>query len=130
MPNSPLLRIYFLAVTLLLAACDRSENYEQAHYVESGVRFEVTLRGKRMLMAHDPISMIQGKTSEEGLVLDLPRLSGLVSGDEIPVRPGYYGYLGRVEFNDSRMIVDLYINNTDDGTKDALSWNGQYILVK
>jgi hypothetical protein len=63
-------------------------------------------------------------------VLDLPRLSGLVGGDEIPARPGYYKYLGQIEFKEGRMVVDLYINNTDDGTRDALSWNGQYTLVK
>jgi hypothetical protein len=115
---------------LALAGCDRSENYHQARYVESGTHYEVTLRGKRMLMVHDPISALQGKTYEDKLVLDLPRLSGLVAGDEIPVGPGNYKYLGQVEFKDGRMVVDLYYNNTDDGTKDALSWNGQYTLVR
>jgi hypothetical protein len=130
MHDKRLARIYRLAIVLVLAGCDRSENYEHAQYVESGTRFEVTLRGKRMLMAHDPISLLQSKTSEESLVLDLPRLSGSVAGDEIAVRPGYYKYLGQINFSDGRMVVDLYINNTDDGTKDALSWNGQYILVQ
>jgi hypothetical protein len=123
-------RVHLLAIVLALSGCGRSENYEQARYVESGTRYEVTLRGKRLLMAHDPISALQGKTYEDRFVLDLPRLSGLVRGDEIPVRPGYYNYLGQIEFKDGRMVVDLYINNTDDGTKDALSWNGQYTLVK
>jgi hypothetical protein len=119
-----------LAGTTALAGCNRSENYEQASWVENDGRYTVTLSGKRKRMAHDPVSIVLGSTYEETFVLDLPRLSGTITGMEIPVRPGGYGYLGQVEITGNRMQVTLYYNKTGVGTGEPLSWNGRYVLVR
>src|SRR5262245_24634898 len=103
----------FLSIALTLSGCDRNRNYEEAHLVQSGDRYTVTLSGKRLPTAHDPISMLQGKTYEEHLVLDLPRMNGSIRGDEVPNRPGHYRYVGNIEISGNQMLLNLYYDNTD-----------------
>ncbi|MES2670559.1 MAG: hypothetical protein V4673_09110 [Pseudomonadota bacterium] len=117
-----------IAIGMALTGCDRSHNYKEAAYFELDGRYTVTLSGKRMLMAHDPVSLILSKTYEEHLELDLPRLSGTIRGDDIPVKSGYE-YTGTIEVSGTQMRVNLYYDNTDDEVSKPLSWNGQYVLV-
>ncbi len=125
----PLVGVVCIAIGMALTGCDRSHNYKEAAYFEVDGRYTVTLSGKRMLMAHDPLSLILSKTYEEHLELDLPRLSGAIRGDEIPVKSGYYEYTGTIEVSGTQMRVDLYYDNTDEKVSEPLSWNGQYVLV-
>jgi len=81
-------------------------------------------------MAHDPVSAVRGRTYEETLTIELPRIEGVTEGAEIPVRPGYLRYTGRVVITKDKMTVDLYYDNRDDNTKVPLTWNGEYTLVK
>jgi hypothetical protein len=80
-------------------------------------------------MAHDPVSAIRGRTYEETLTIELPRIEGVIDGAEIPVRSGYLPYAGRIVITDRKMKVDLYYNG-DGGTKVALLWNGEYMLLQ
>lgn len=119
-----------LLAVVALSGCHHGQNYKDARVVQSSERYIVTLSGKRVQMAHGPISAIRGKKSEAHLVLDLPRRSGVIRGDEIPTKPGFYKYLGTVEITGDRMSVNLFYDNTDDGIRDPLSWNGDYVLVE
>ena len=86
------------------------------------------MRGKRRFHAHDPISGIKAGTYEDSLILELPRIEGVIEGTEIPVNPGRLSYGGRVVITKSKMNVDLYY--TVDGPNDPLSWIGEYTLVQ
>ena len=81
-------------------------------------------------MAHDPVSAVRGRTYEETLTIELPKIEGVIEGAEIPVRPGSLRYAGRVVITGGKMTVDLYYDNRDDKTKVPLRWNGEYTLVQ
>ena len=121
-------RIFLTAICLaaLASACSRTGNYESAYYVRHGATYFVEMKGRRRLLAHDPLSALRGRTYEETLTLELPRIEGAIDGAEIPAAPGYLGYTGRVVITKAKMKVELYY---DDDSKHPLPWNGEYTLV-
>lgn len=122
-------RVLLIATSLLtlVTACSRASNYEQAYFAKKDGKYLVELRGKRRLMAHDPISGIRNGTYEDSLILRLPRIEGVIDGTEIPVRPGYLSYEGRVDITKDKMKVDLYYV---ESSKHPLLWNDEYTLVE
>jgi hypothetical protein len=116
-------------LTLCLAigapACSRVGNDEHAYFWRRGESYQVDIKGRRRLLAHDPISFVLGRTYEETLTLALPRIEGTIEGSEIPVRPGSLRYAGRVIIRNAKMTIELYY---DDKTKVPLLWNGEYTL--
>lgn len=119
----------FLAVmcaATLALACSRAGNNERAVFTRHGDRYSIEMKGRRYLMAHDPISFLRGRTYEETLTMDVPRIEGIIEGAEIPVSPGKLRYVGRVAITSRRMKVDLYYDHPD---RDPLPWNGEYTLV-
>lgn len=117
--------VIFLAT--LVVACSGVDNDEHAYFTRSGSKYLVELKGRRRLMAHDPVSAARGRTYEETLTLELPKLDGVIEGTEIPVGPGKLSYVGRVVITKGEMKIDLYY---DDSTRHALLWNGDYTLVQ
>lgn len=109
----------------LLVACAWTGNYERAYFTKSGQVYLVEMKGRRRLLAHDPISA--GRTYEETLTLELPRIEGVIGGVEIPSQTGHLGYEGKIEIAKGRMKVDLYYNGPD---KHPTPWNGKYTLVR
>ena len=124
--------IFFTAVCLatLATACSRTGNDERAYFVKHGATYLVEMKGRRRLMAHDPFSAILGRTYEETLTIEVPRIEGVIEGAEIPVRPGRLRYAGRVAIRGRQMRVDLYYDDRGDNTKVPLAWNGGYTLVQ
>src|SRR5215203_4427897 len=122
-------RIFFTAICFaaLASACSGTGNDEGARYAKHGATYLVEMKGRRRLMAHDPFSAIRGRTYEETLTLELPRIEGVIEGAEIPVGPGHLRYAGRVVITKAKMKVELYY---DDNTKHPLPWNGEYTLVQ
>ena len=129
---TPMRRTLFIAVCLaaLAPACSGVGNDEHAYYVRHGPGYLVEMKGRRRLMAHDPISAIRGRTYEETLTIGLPRIEGVVEGAEIPARPGYLRYAGRVVITRGKMKVDLYYDDRGDESKVPLPWNGEYTLAE
>ena len=124
-------KLVFLVVGCLLitvSACSRTGNQERAHFSKQGSSYLVELKGTRLLMAHDPISFIRGRTYEETLIMELPRIEGEIAGSEIPVPPDKLPYGGRVVIAKDKMKIDLYYDDPSD-TKVPLPWNGEYTLV-
>ena len=117
-----------LCLAALLSACGRTGNDEHAYFVKHGPNYLVELKGRRRLMAHDPVSAIRGRTYEETLTMELPRIEGIVEGAEIPVRRGS-PYAGRIVITRDKMKVELLYDNRDDNTRVPLLWNGEYTLV-
>jgi hypothetical protein len=116
-------------LAILVSACSRASNNEDAYFTKHGAGYLVEMKGERLLMAHDPLSWIRGRTYEDTLTLQLPRTDGVVEGREIPVKPGTLRYTGRVVLSNGRMTVDLHYVNHDGKTEAPLPWNGQYKLV-
>ena len=125
-------RVLFIALccATLASACSGAGNDERAYFTRQGPSYLVEMKGRRRLLAHDPISAARGRTYEETLTIELPRLEGVIEGAEIPVRPGYLGYAGRVVITKGQMKVDLYYDDRADKTKVPLAWNGEYTLVQ
>lgn len=126
-------RILLLAtfmMLILMTACSRVGNYEHAYFKQHGTTYLVELKGKRRLMAHDPISALRGHTYEETLTMQLPRIQGEVQGSEIPVPPDKLRYTGRIVLTNGKMKVELFYGNPDSSTRVALPWNGDYTLVQ
>jgi len=126
-------RVSFMVICLaatLVASCGRASNDERAVYTKQGSSYLVEMKGRRLLMAHDPLSWIRGRTYEDTLTLELPRIEGAVEGREIPVKPDKLRYTGRVVLAGGRMTVDLRYVNRDGKTEAPLPWNGEYTLVQ
>ena len=122
--------IFFLTL-MLLNGCvffKNTENHSNAYYIKRGSSFEITVSGTRFLMSHHPISALSGKTYVATHTFIVPRITGIVTGDEIPRKKGYYKYIGTIEFTDSHMIINLQSDNYDNDTKHPISWNGIYKL--
>ena len=124
-------RVFFilLSFAILVLACSRTGNDERAYFVKRGPSYLVEMKGRRRLLAHDPLSAIRGRTYEETLTIELPRIEGVIEGAEIPVRSGYLRYAGRVAITNRKMKVDLYYQG-DANARVALLWNGDYTLVQ
>jgi hypothetical protein len=111
-------------------ACSGTRNDEHAYFTRHGQGYLVELKGRRRLMAHDPVSALRGRTYEETLTIELPRIEGVIEGAEIPVRSGRLRYVGRVVITKGKMTLDLYYDDRDERTKAPLLWNGEYTLVQ
>lgn len=82
-------------------------------------------------MSHDPASFLSKEKYEDSLILKVPSLAdGRINGNDIPVQPGYYKYLGDITIRDNKVHVNLSYNNTDDKKIEPLSWNGKYKLTR
>ncbi|RYE39387.1 MAG: hypothetical protein EOP48_25845 [Sphingobacteriales bacterium] len=115
----------------ILFSCSQKENYKKAYANEFKGKTFIKINGKRQLAAHDPGSVISNKKYEDFLLLNVPSLdNGTVEGNDIPVPPGYYKFLGNVTIKDGKVQVNLSYDNIDDKKIEPLSWNGEYILVR
>jgi hypothetical protein len=88
--------------------------------------YVVTLTGKRILMSHDLISLLKRKTYLDTFKVSVPRVEGVINGQEIPTEEGHYKMLGTIVFDGDEMKIDLYYDNYDDSIQYPLSWNGEY----
>ena len=48
-----------------VSACSGTGNDEYAYFARHGQSYLVELKGRRRLMAHDPVSAVRGRTYEE-----------------------------------------------------------------
>ena len=118
-------------LSILFASCSGSENFQEAYgYQQDGKSF-IKIKGKRKLMGHDLGSVLTNETYEDSVILQVPSLQdGTIKGEEIPVRKGYYKYLGQIVIDGKEVQVDLSYDNTDDKKIEPTSWNGKYVLVR
>lgn len=130
MPTRSQVSSIVICFATLVSACSGTGNDEHAYFAKHGSSYLVELKGRRRLMAHDPVSAVRGRTYEETLTIELPRFEGVIEGAEIPVRRGSLPYAGRVVITRGKMKVDLYYDDRDSNTKVPLLWNGEYALVQ
>jgi hypothetical protein len=104
------------------------KNNESATIQKFENHYIVTATGKRLLMAHDLISLLMRRTYMDTIKFIIPRTDGIINGQEIPTEVGYYKMLGTLTIQNEEMNVDLYYDNYDGKIQDPLSWNGVYKL--
>jgi hypothetical protein len=118
------------SIFLALGGCSKNSNNSIATYKEIDGHYEITMTGRREYMGHDPVSILLRKSYSSSRVFFVPRITGEVLGDEIPTEEGYYKYQGRIIFFKNKMIVSIFLINTDDKKIQPISWNGEYHLEK
>ena len=106
-----------------------STNYKTAFIATEQDHFILTIKGKRLLMVHDPVSLFLRKTYEDSTNYIIPRKQGIIKGEELPTEPGYYKSVGTINIQDNQVEIKLSIDNYDDKKLDPDSWNGKYKLV-
>jgi hypothetical protein len=104
-------------------------NYKTAFIEKEQQHYKVTVKGKRLYMVHDPISLFLRKTYEDSAQYIIPRSEGVIKGQELPTKEGYYKLVGDIIINDNHLKIDLSADNYDDKTLDPDTWNGDYKLV-
>lgn len=104
-------------------------NYKTAIIESRENHFVLTVKGKRLKMAHDPISLFLRQTYEDSEAFVVPKKEGLIRGEEIPVGAGAYHFSGTLNIQGDRIEIELSVNNYDDKTTKSSNWNGQYDLV-
>ena len=122
------MRFIVVLLALFMTGCAKNYNNEVATYEAVDNGYRITVKGMRGNMAHDPISLIFRGSSEVSEVINVPRISGVVEGNEIPTEKGNYKYLGFIRFVEGKMLIDLQYDDYVRGTTPDSWWNGSYIL--
>lgn len=117
-------------ITYFFLFTSSAKNYKKAFIKPINNQFIVTVKGKRVLMAHDLFSLLFNKTYEDSMIYIIPRNKGLIKGQELPQRKGYYNPEGSITIQGNQLKVDLLYNNYDQNIIEAGSWNGSYELTQ
>jgi hypothetical protein len=104
-------------------------NFKTAYIDKEQQGYKVTVKGKRLYMVHDPVSLLLRKTYEDSAQYIIPRSEGVIKGQELPTKEGYYKSVGDIIIKDKQLKIELYADNYDDKTLDPDTWNGNYNLV-
>jgi hypothetical protein len=123
------IKLFFIFISTLLFSCSNAQNDKDASVVVQDGHTFIKLSGKRKLMAHNPISLAKGETYKDSILIEVPAVKdGIIEGKDIPVKKGYYHYLGSLTIKGKQLTVNLLIDDTDDKKQQPLSWNGEYNL--
>jgi len=104
-------------------------NFKTAYIEKEQQGYKVTVKGKRLYMVHDPVSLFLRKTYEDSAQFIVPRSDGVIKGQELPKEKGYYKSIGNIIIKANHLKIDLYVDNYDDKTLDPDVWNGDYNIV-
>jgi hypothetical protein len=104
-------------------------NYKTAYIEKEQQHYKVTVKGKRLYMVHDPVSLFVRKTYEDSAQYILPRSEGVIKGQELPTKEGYYKSVGDIIIKDGKLRIELSADNYDDKKLDPDTWNGDYKLL-
>jgi 3-polyprenyl-4-hydroxybenzoate decarboxylase len=104
-------------------------NFKIAYIEKEQQHYKVTVRGKRVYMEHDLFSQFSSNTYEDSAQYIIPRDEGVIKGQELPTKKGYYNSVGDITIKDGHLKIDLTINNYDAKTLLPDTWNGDYKLI-
>jgi hypothetical protein len=102
-----------------------SKNYKTAYIEKQQTSFKVTVKGKRVLMAHDPVTALLRQTYDDSLSFLIPRQDGIIQSSEIKLSQDRYKPTGSIFIDKEKMYIKLYY---DTKKSDPDSWNGEYNL--
>ncbi len=126
-------KIFFIIPLLIIISasvgCSDARNFKEAAVQKIDGKICIKLFGKRKLMAHSPKDLVSDNIYTDSLLIYIPGLkNGEIKGVEIPVDKGNYKFQGSVFVNDNRLIVKIFIVNTNEKTLIPSDWNGSYVL--
>jgi hypothetical protein len=115
----------------MFISCSSAENDKKAYGIIVNGKYFLKLKGKRVAMAHDPVSLFKDRSYQDSVMIEVPTfMDGVIKGEDIPVRKGYYSFSGTIMIQERKVWIDLYWNNTDDKRTHSYSWNGKYQFIK
>ncbi|HXW07437.1 MAG TPA: hypothetical protein VD833_19525 [Vicinamibacterales bacterium] len=117
-----------LCLATLAGACWQrcaTTNEDRAYFSREGQGYRVELKGWRLPLVHDPVSLLLVRTYETTTTMNLPRIDGVIEAAELGL-PAHWE--GRVIITRQTMKIDLY--QVEDHTRRPWSWNDEYTLVE
>ena len=126
-----MIRYTILFICLLpMIACNFPTNYKDAYLLKSNDTLLLKVKGKRVLMVHDFISIFTNNLYEDSCLIPLMKYCNncTIYGKDIPTEEGHYKFLGQIKIDDNIADVQLQYNNTDDKCLESFGWNGRYVL--
>ena len=106
-----------------------STNFRTAYVENNGQSFKVTVKCKRSIMVHDPVSIFLRKTYQDSEQFIIPHSEGIFKGHELLNNNRYNKSLGELIIKDKHLKIDLYIDYNNVNLSDPSIWNGNYELV-
>lgn len=132
-------KYYFASLTLFwlliaFASCNRAKNYKDAYVVVKNNKPFIKLKGRRNLMVHDPISLLENKTYEDSVFVPLSNLKDGNNKTNVVIDLGGVPILwkGVITINNKELklyLFDIYLTSKNKVEVEAFSWNGEYHIV-
>ena len=108
-----------------------AKNFKTASIEKVKNSFKITVKGKRNLMVHDPISLLKGGTYIDSSTLILPRETGIIRGSELQEFTGYQVINNNaITIHKTELEINIITYNSDDHKKKPSLWNGKYKLIR
>src|SRR6476620_280605 len=82
-------------------------NYKTAYIEQEQQYYKLTVKGKRLYMVHDPVSLLLRKTYEDSNQYIIPRSEGVIKGQELTSQEGYYKSVGDITITDNHLKINL-----------------------
>ncbi len=107
-------------------------NFKTAYIEKSNEKYIITVKGKRNLMVHDPISLLKKGTYIDSAKYVISRPYGIIKGKELPNGPDSYPTINNnaITIKGNSLKINLIYYNFDDKANKSSVWNGNYKLVK
>lgn len=102
-----------------------AKNYTTAYMQPQGAGLKITVKGKRMLMVHDPVSAFLNHTYEDSASFIIPSQQKIIPGNEIQVLDDSYKFTGTISIDGQKMKIQLFYDSLH---KNPYDWNGRYHL--
>jgi amino acid transporter len=106
-----------------------STNFRTAYIENNEQSFKVTVKGKRSIMVHDPVSIFLRKTYQDSEQFIIPHSEGIFKGHELLNNNRYSKSVGELIIKDNHLKIDLYTDYNNMKTFNPSFWNGNYELV-
>ncbi len=109
-----------------------AKNFKIAYIEKTNDKYVITVKGKRNLMVHDPISALKKGTYMDSAKFVVTRSCGIIKGMELPKENDSYPTINNdaLIIDNKTITINLFYNNYDNKIKQPSSWNGKYKLVK
>ncbi|WP_133053981.1 hypothetical protein [Niastella yeongjuensis] len=102
-----------------------AKNYSTAYIQPYGENFKITVKGRRMLMVHDPVSVLLNHTYNDSASFIIPRQYGTIPRSEIQLLNDNDKLTGTIAIDGKKMKIQLFYHNM---YKVPYNWNGRYYL--
>lgn len=116
---------------MFLIGCNFPTNYKDAYLEKVNDTVLLKVKGKRVLMVHDFISIFTNNLYEDSCLIPIIKYCNncIINGKDIPTEEGHYKFLGQIKIENNMADIQLQYDNTDDKFLEPFGWNGRYVLI-